>query len=97
MAFVVASYYIGPMNRYDGSGNTDLADIKLFADKGHAINYIINSIRKNIDDDNNGRNVEDQVILSEDDVTKVTKKLNKHRFYNEDDMYMYTLEFTEIN
>lgn len=54
--------FSGPVRKYItmlyifSTGNTDLAQIKLFADKDRSINYIIDIIRKNIDDDNEDRN-----------------------------------------
>ena len=91
MAYVVASYYVGPMCRYDGSGNTDEATIDLFSDKERAIQYIIDDIQQQIDED------DDRSEGNFADEKRIRKDLEKYNSYTFEETYMYTLRYHSIN
>ena len=50
MVYIVAKYYIGFQSRYDGTGNTDKAEIHLFNEKPVAIQFIVDDIQKDIEE-----------------------------------------------
>jgi hypothetical protein len=89
MAYVLATYYIGWSNQYDGSGNTDTAAIHLFHDKENAIQAAIKSIQETIDDQVSA-NV--RTDLTFNDETNLKERLEKYAMYNFEDHYMFTLE-----
>lgn len=89
MAYIVANYYIGACMRYDGSGNTDKAEISLFMDKGNGIKYVIDTINNSYDED-------EEELPTIEEITKIKKKLNKWGICNFRDTYMFTIEFAEI-
>ena len=94
MAYIVAQYYIGPMCRYDGSGNTDQASLFLFKDRDKAVEFIINQINESIQQDNEDN--PDQPRRTFDDLDNLNKRLEEYGTYNFDDVDMFTLEFAEI-
>lgn len=97
VVYVVAKYYIGPMNRYDGSGNTDTASITLYRNRDDALNYIIDDINETIAEDNeNYVDPKDMIKLTNIDYNNMIDELNRHGIYNYEHQYMYTLEQTNI-
>ena len=90
MAYIVANYYIGPFQRYDGTGNTDEAQITLFAEREKAIKYIIDMI---IELHSDG---EDDEMITEEEIVKFKRKLDKWKYCNIRDTYMFTINFAEI-
>lgn len=89
MAYIVAEYYIGPCNRYDGTGNTDKATLKLFLDKEIAILNILDEIeREEIVD----RTYIDKVKLE----ARLTLSDKYGTMYNFEDTMMYTIEYSDF-
>lgn len=75
MIYIVANYYIGPMCRYDGTGNTDLATILLFEKEEKAIQHVIDKIIEEILHSNEDLDLNES--LTEDEILKIKKILKK--------------------
>src|SRR5581483_1641328 len=95
MAYTVAKYYIGPLARYDGTGNTDTASIHLFKEKEMAIQFILKQIQEDIDNMNTNDNKTDEPYIFAD-MENFMKNIKEHGMYNHEDTIMYTVEFLEI-
>lgn len=94
MPYIVAQYYIGPFNRYDGTGNTDKASIFLFNDRDIAVKFILKQIQQIIDEiisDNS-----DKFPQIFDDMANFTEAIDKYNMYNYSDTHMFTLEKSKI-
>jgi hypothetical protein len=93
MAFVVAFYYTGFSSRYDGSGNTDTATIRLFSSVDVAIEaahrFILCHIEQQIFD-----GVREDPKF--DDYENMKRKLEESGTYNFEDTYMITMEHRNI-
>ena len=92
MVYVVAIYFIGPLSRYDGTGNTDKVSIRLFYDEAKAIQAILDEIQNIIDEDINY----DQINIQFEDEGKLRKGIDEYGFYTFDNRYMFTLEILSI-
>lgn len=92
MAYVLAIYYIGWGSRYDGTGNSDHAFIRLFREKETAIQAIIAFIQEEIEEqiDNGTRN--DPKF---DDKDNMVARLEKYKSYKFEE-YMFTLTYSNI-
>jgi len=86
MAYVLNIYYIGPMSRYDGTGNTDVAHTCLFSKKDTAINYAIEFINDATNDE----------IDPKDPYVQTLKNDLSMGTCNYGDIYMATLEWIEF-
>ena len=96
MAYIVAQYYIGPWNRYDGTGNTDKANMSLFKEKSKAIEFIIKQIQTDITECY--ADVDDPTTPPQtfDDFDNLTSDLETYGYYNYNDSSMFVLEFHPI-
>jgi peptide subunit release factor RF-3 len=94
MAYVLATYYIGLGNSYDGTYDTDTATIRLFISKKTAIEEALNFIRDIIREQIVGGARDSTDFTFEEEVMKRT--LKNGDAYNFEDTYMVTLERCKI-
>ena len=94
MAYIVGIYCTGPHNRYDGSRTTSKAEVKLFREKGKAIEYIINVISNDIDEVNR---CDEHLCckLTDKGKNQLLERLDTDGVCKYFDL-MYTLEFQDI-
>ena len=95
MAYILATYFIGPLSRYDGSRNSDYASITLFETNEKATQHVIDFIIENVKESN--ADLDQNRVISDSDIIKIRKKLNKYGRYTFDDTYMFTIEYAEIS
>lgn len=91
MTYVLSIYYIAWGARYDGSGNTDTATIRLFLTKELAVNAAVNFVREQIEEQTL-EGVRDSVEFNEGKLREDVRE----GFHNFEDLYMITLEKCQI-
>lgn len=96
--YVVTKYYIGPMNRYDGTGNTDRAQVWVFSTQKRAIDHIIMCLEQYIQEYNDGTELDEQLpALDSQETDRLLQHLTTYGYCAFRETDMYAIDVCDVN